>query len=125
MPEMYCSGRSGASWALGAITGACCTAQHPAPGQSCAVLLQGASWSGLDFGGHWRLLHYSLKRIFAPVLVSAYWDGGDSSVHVWVVSDLNHPVTGELHPRLHHFVLLCGARGQLSPCLCGQQLEHT
>ena len=70
----------------------------PAQGQSCTVVLQGASWSGLDFGGHWRLLHYSLKRIFAPVLVSAYWDRGDSSVHVWVVSDLNHPITGELVP---------------------------
>ena len=60
--------------------------------------MQGASWSGLDFGGHWRLLHYSLKRIFAPVLVSAYWDREDSAVHVWVVSDLNRPVTGNLVP---------------------------
>ncbi len=73
-------------------------AWHPTSSQCCTCLLQGASWSGLDFGGHWRLLHYSLKRIFAPVLVSAYWDREDSSVSVWVVSDLNKPVTGKLVP---------------------------
>ena len=135
MPEMYIPPAVGIQeraelWMLPQVP--CCTAEHPTPSQSCTVLLQGASWSGLDFGCyrrcllhgcashtkpelhnvvvqgaswsgldfgcHWRLLHYSLKRIFAPVLVSAYWDREDSSVHVWVVSDLNRPITGKLVP---------------------------
>ena len=104
MPEMSILPAVGI---LDALTGACCLPEHLTSSQSCTVLLQGASWSGLDFGGHWRLLHYSLKRIFAPVLVSAYLDREDSSVHVWVVSDMNRPVTGKPIPdyiRLSCFV---------------------
>jgi beta-mannosidase len=30
-----------------------------------------ASWSGLDHGGSWKLLHYMARRFYAPVLVTA------------------------------------------------------
>jgi beta-mannosidase len=30
-----------------------------------------ASWSGLDHGGSWKLMHYMARRFYAPVLVTA------------------------------------------------------
>jgi len=35
-----------------------------------------ASWSSLDYGGQWKLLHYMAKRFFAPINVVAVPDGG-------------------------------------------------
>ncbi len=34
-----------------------------------------ASWSGIDYYGRWKALHYGEKRMFAPVLISAEEDG--------------------------------------------------
>ncbi|HZU85368.1 MAG TPA: glycoside hydrolase family 2 protein, partial [Polyangiaceae bacterium] len=44
-----------------------------------------ASWSGIDYYGRWKALHYFARRFFAPVLVSTVDEGGALSVHV--VSD--------------------------------------
>ena len=60
---------------------------------TCARV-QGASWSSIDFGGHWRLLHYSLKRVFAPVLVSGYHN--HQVLEAWITSDLVKPLRGTL-----------------------------
>ena len=54
-----------------------------------------ASWSGIDYYGRWKALHYFARRFFAPVLVSPIEEKGDGqgndkgSVHinVWAVSD--------------------------------------
>ncbi len=43
-----------------------------------------ASWSGLDHGGSWKLLHYMARHFYAPVLVTARIAGDDiiiSAVH--------------------------------------------
>ena len=34
-----------------------------------------ASWSSLDYGGQWKLLHYLAKRFYAPITVVAIPDG--------------------------------------------------
>ena len=52
----------------------------------------GFSWSSLDFGGNWKLLHYSVKRFFAPVLCSG---SADAWVNAYVTSDVPTPVAGE------------------------------
>ena len=44
-----------------------------------------ASWSGIDYFGRWKALHYVARRFFAPVLVSPVEDKG--TVNVWIVSD--------------------------------------
>ncbi|WP_417580505.1 beta-mannosidase [Pelagibacterium sp.] len=36
-----------------------------------------ASWSSLDYGGQWKLLHYLARRFFAPINVVAVPDGDD------------------------------------------------
>ena len=53
----------------------------------------GFSWTSIDYGGHWRLLHYAVKRFFAPVLASGSADGW---VNAWVTSDVNAPLKGAL-----------------------------
>lgn len=49
----------------------------------------------MDFGGNWRLLHYTMKRMYAPCLISAHRNRASGQVEVWLVSDINEPVTGE------------------------------
>jgi beta-mannosidase len=51
------------------------------------------SWSSLEYGGKWKLLHYAAKRFFAPVLVSAF-QRKDGNVEVWVTNDQALPVRG-------------------------------
>jgi beta-mannosidase len=50
-----------------------------------------ASWSGIDYYGRWKALHYAARRFFAPVLVSPVEakggaKGGDN-IEVWAISD--------------------------------------
>jgi len=33
---------------------------------------QAPTWSGTEYGGRWKLLHYYAKNFYAPVLVSRY-----------------------------------------------------
>ena len=41
-----------------------------------------ASWSGIDYFGRWKALHYFARRFFAPVLVSCIEDGTQASIAV-------------------------------------------
>lgn len=43
------------------------------------------SWSGIDYYGNWKALHYQAKRAFAPVLVDAVQEEG--KLQLWVMSD--------------------------------------
>ncbi|NJK87570.1 MAG: hypothetical protein HC906_17925 [Bacteroidales bacterium] len=45
-----------------------------------------ASWSGIDYYGRWKALHYYAKKAFSPVLVSPERDSGKIKIHA--VSDL-------------------------------------
>ncbi len=49
----------------------------------------------MDFGGNCRLLHYTMKRMYAPCLISAHRNRTNGQIEVWLVSDINEPVTGE------------------------------
>jgi len=45
---------------------------------------QGPTWSSIEYGGKWKPLHYALKKVFAPVLVSGYHDPATGTVNVHV-----------------------------------------
>ncbi len=47
-----------------------------------------ASWSSLEYGGAWKLLHYFARRFYAPVLVTAQEDASGDNILFWGVSDL-------------------------------------
>ncbi|HVR00999.1 MAG TPA: glycoside hydrolase family 2 protein [Polyangia bacterium] len=60
-----------------------------------------ASWSGIDYYGRWKALHYAARRFFAPVLVSPVEDGGN--VRVFVVSDRRADTRARMTIRLVDF----------------------
>jgi beta-mannosidase len=57
-----------------------------------------ASWSGIDYVGRWKALHYAARRFFAPVLVSVVEESG--AVGVWGISDRRTELPAELTVRL-------------------------
>jgi beta-mannosidase len=60
-----------------------------------------ASWSGIDYFGRWKALHYAARRFFAPVLVSPVEESG--TVRVFVVNDRLSDVRARLTVRLVDF----------------------
>jgi beta-mannosidase len=60
-----------------------------------------ASWSGIDYYGRWKALHYFARRFFAPVLVSPIEEHGN--VDVWGVSDRRADTAAHLSVRLIDF----------------------
>jgi beta-mannosidase len=43
------------------------------------------SWSGIDYYGNWKALHYQAKRVFAPLFVDVYQK--ENQLEVWLMSD--------------------------------------
>jgi beta-mannosidase len=60
-----------------------------------------ASWSSIDYYGHWKALQYFARRFYAPVLVSPVLDKG--VVSIWGVSDRRADAQGRLSARLIDF----------------------
>lgn len=61
-----------------------------------ARLMQGPSWSGIDFGGHWRLLMYNVRKLFSPVAVSGTYNITQAdALSVYVTNDQPWSVMGE------------------------------
>jgi beta-mannosidase len=54
-----------------------------------------ASWSGIDYYGRWKALHYYIKRAFADVIVA--FEDDEEEVRAYVVSDMPMDVKGELN----------------------------
>ncbi|XP_040274156.1 beta-mannosidase isoform X2 [Bufo bufo] len=47
---------------------------------------QAPSWSSIEYGGKWKMLHYYAKDFFAPVAASAFED--QNTLNIYGVSDL-------------------------------------
>jgi beta-mannosidase len=60
-----------------------------------------ASWSGIDYFGRWKALHYYARRFFAPLLVSPVLEKGN--VNVYGVSDRLTDTPARLSLRLIDF----------------------
>jgi len=56
---------------------------------------QVASWSGIDYFGAWKALHYYARRFYSPLLVVPVGDG--KVLNIYSVSDLSYPVDAEFH----------------------------
>ncbi len=60
------------------------------------------SWSGIDWYGRWKAMHYMVRRAFAPILVSPYMEtSGDISI--CLVNDGPSVRSGRLELRLLTF----------------------
>lgn len=60
-----------------------------------------ASWSGIDYTGQWKALHYYVKKAFTDVLVAPSLDSG--VVRVYGISDNLKPVDVTLTSKLMDF----------------------
>ena len=60
------------------------------------------SWSSLEYGGKWKLLHYMAKRFYAPTILSAF-QTRDDMVEVWVTNDRAEAVVADATLRVFDF----------------------
>jgi beta-mannosidase len=60
-----------------------------------------ASWSSIDYYGHWKALQYYARRFYAPILASPHVEGG--SLKVYIVSDKTKAEAASLRVRLMDF----------------------
>ncbi len=69
-----------------------------------------ASWSSLDYGGSWKVLHYMAKRFFQPVTVAAIPSDDGQEIRFSLVNDTAVDVTVTLNLS---FLTLQGERNSL------------
>ncbi|OGD22145.1 MAG: ABC transporter permease [Candidatus Aminicenantes bacterium RBG_16_63_16] len=60
-----------------------------------------ASWSGTDYYGNWKALHYYARRFFSPLLLAPVDD--DKTLRIFAVSDLGQPVVADLVVGVHTY----------------------
>lgn len=60
-----------------------------------------ASWSGIDYFGRWKALHYRLKRVFKDILITAEEVQGELKIHA--ISDLPELQTLRVYLRIIDF----------------------
>ncbi len=60
-----------------------------------------ATWSGIDYFGRWKALHYHLKTAFSDILLSAEMNDGDLMIRL--ISDLPEPVPVMVNLRILDF----------------------
>eukprot|EP00823_Brevimastigomonas_motovehiculus_P007086 TRINITY_DN6099_c0_g1_i1.p1 TRINITY_DN6099_c0_g1~~TRINITY_DN6099_c0_g1_i1.p1 ORF type:complete len:964 (+),score=272.46 TRINITY_DN6099_c0_g1_i1:92-2983(+) len=78
--------------------------KHEVPGRTMGMIYwqlndiwPGPSWSSLEYEGRWKMLHYHVKRTFAPFLVTGYTSGTTTkTLHIYVTSDLTRGIEGQL-----------------------------
>jgi len=61
----------------------------------------GISWSGMDYYGRWKALHYYAKRAFQDVMVCGFAE--DGKLKVYLVNDLLVEKTGRLDVKVKDF----------------------
>lgn len=59
------------------------------------------SWSGRDYYGRWKALHYFAQRAFSKVLISPV--STEEGVQIYIVSDSIHSFSGKLKLKLMEF----------------------
>jgi len=57
----------------------------------------GASWSSLDYGGGWKVLHYVARRFFQPVAVAAIPSEDGNEIRISLVNDTMEDVTATIN----------------------------
>lgn len=55
---------------------------------------QAPSWSSIEHSGRWKVLHYGLAGIFAPVAIYPFWTVANETLQVLAISDRWEDVKG-------------------------------
>ena len=59
------------------------------------------SWSGIDYYGNWKAMHYQMQRAFAPLAINAYREG--DTLYYYLFSDLLQDASVKLELELMDF----------------------
>ena len=76
-------------------------------------ICQGPTWSSLEFGGKWKMLHYYAKRMFDNLLVSPYEENGILKVSI-VRDDLLKNVSFQVKVHVYKWTSLVPVATQIS-----------
>lgn len=57
----------------------------------------GPTWSGVEYGGRWKAVQYEVKRVFAPVVVSGFYNATTGVAAAFLTSDLDATLRGVMH----------------------------
>lgn len=80
-----------------------------------------ASWSSLEYGGTWKLLHFEARRFFAPDILSCWYDTAHPDrIQVSVVHDGTARLNGEMTITWYGFHTTTGSEPEHS-----QRMEIT
>lgn len=55
---------------------------------------QAPSWAGIEYDGRWKILHYTAKDIYQPVIISPFYNITTGDLEIYVTSDLWSPASG-------------------------------
>lgn len=58
---------------------------------------QAPTWSGIEYDGRWKVLHYVAKDIYKPVVISAYRNVTNHDFEIWAISDLWSPISASVN----------------------------
>ncbi|KAK4497014.1 hypothetical protein PRZ48_011463 [Zasmidium cellare] len=54
------------------------------------------SWASIEFTGRQKVLYYTAKDIYSPMIVYPYWNSNTTDLDIWVTSDLQDAISGTL-----------------------------
>jgi beta-mannosidase len=69
------------------------------------------SWSSIEYGGKWKLVHYAAARFYAPVLLAA--SPTDAGIEIWLVNDTLQETKGTVEWSVIGFNGSRGSSGSL------------
>ncbi|KAG6902502.1 hypothetical protein C0995_015694 [Termitomyces sp. Mi166 len=55
---------------------------------------QAPSWASIEHSGRWKVLHYGLAGIFAPVTIYPFWTASNETLQILAISDRWEDVNG-------------------------------
>ncbi|KAI9820796.1 MAG: hypothetical protein M1827_005167 [Pycnora praestabilis] len=55
---------------------------------------QAPTWAGIEYDGRWKVLHYSAKDIYQPIIISPFFNVTTGDLQIYVTSDLWTPASG-------------------------------
>lgn len=64
---------------------------------------QAPSWAGIEYDGRWKVLHYTAKDIYQPVIISPFYNITTGDLEIYVTSDLWSPASGIAHFQWYHW----------------------
>ncbi|KAI8959331.1 glycoside hydrolase family 2 protein [Daldinia sp. FL1419] len=56
---------------------------------------QAPTWSSIEYEGRWKVLHYTAKDIYSPIIVANLWNVTTGILEVYAVSDLWEEIKGK------------------------------